>query len=143
MNKYLFVRRNGEIKATVDAKSLAIEKPASLSQDGIAWGEYSDKSDNLAYSILLTCGDKATAKVLCKDFASDILSPLSIDEWEMSSEHIQQYIQYRYAVRYQTQQHPWTIIGDTDRKSSSPPVIPIPQFPEFLGNVNESLAFKK
>ena len=128
MNRYLFVRKNGVIKATVNSTPLVIVNLHS--QNGIAWGERSDKSNNLAYSILLSCSNKDTAEFLYEDFASTILAPLLLDEWEMSDEHIQHYIGYRASLAPSS----W-------HKDGGIKTIPLP--PHFLGNLNESLALKK
>jgi len=142
---YQFRRDRGVIVATVNGVPLPLEKLSSVSKDGFAWGEPSDsdRTKNLAYSILKhalkhTKNDEYIVRMVFNYFAVDILSNLTIDQWNISVQQIEEYVGYRCDLQ-NSGSHSWTPVTTEGVNSPATSVMKMTK-PPFLGRVNEFLA---
>jgi hypothetical protein len=99
MSDYQFARDRGIVTATFNGVPLPLEKVFSSAKDGVAWGDSSDSTRNLAYSILKHhAKDETSAGMFAGNFVEEVLSRLTVDCWTISVQQIEEYINYRYAI---------------------------------------------
>jgi hypothetical protein len=136
---YHFIRKGGEAFKGLCCNSLQFFRPDQLvAESPVEWGVQSDGSRILGYSILKDALGEEVAHHNFKRLVQQVLLPLSLDEWRITKEQLEEFCDYHL------QMAGITFTSVTERMNPANWNKPtayceMPLMPVLIGNPNLSL----